>query len=179
MLSSFSNRIFPSDWNCKKCNYRIFNSKDRCTKCNLDRHGNSVRKNDDWNCKGCNFLIYGSKKMCLKCGLNRDGVYVNKKFNDWNCPNLCNFLVFANKNKCFKCNIFKPINKEEKEENKEDEDENKLCVVCMSNSKNSVFIHGDEAHQCCCYECGKMIFESTKKCPMCRKTIESIVKTFI
>lgn len=56
------------------------------------------------------------------------------------------------------------------EEMKEEEN---LCVVCMDSERNSVLL--ECGHICVCYNCAKMLHQ----CPMCRKTIARIVKTYV
>jgi hypothetical protein len=166
-----------SDWNCKGCNFLIYGSKDRCFKCNLDRNGDKVvqKRAGDWNCKGCGFLLYASKASCFKCKLNRKGdKVVQKRAGDWNCKG-CGFLLYASKTSCFKCNLDKEGRSVKDFDNMKDDD---LCIVCFSNPKNSVFIHGDEAHQSCCYACANQIKNKDNKCPLCRKTIDSVIKVF-
>lgn len=49
----------------------------------------------------------------------------------------------------------------------------KHCIVCTENDKDMVFIPC--GHLCCCSECAQPI----ELCPICRKTIQQKVKTFI
>jgi hypothetical protein len=48
------------------------------------------------------------------------------------------------------------------------------CIICMSNEKNTVF--ATCGHYVCCEECSDVIYKTTRKCPMCRNKIESVVK---
>ena len=45
----------------------------------------------------------------------------------------------------------------------------KLCVICLDQPKQAVFVPC--AHKCCCKVCGEKIFETHKKCPVCKKEI--------
>lgn len=52
------------------------------------------------------------------------------------------------------------------------------CSICCDKKVDSSFIHGQTEHHICCYYCSKIIFKKYKRCPVCRKLIEKIVKTF-
>jgi len=63
----------------------------------------------------------------------------------------------------------------------EDEEvkEYELCVVCKEQKPNTVFVHeGKKGHYVCCYECAKRIDKRKMKCPVCRSTIENIIRIF-
>lgn len=47
------------------------------------------------------------------------------------------------------------------------------CVVCLECSPTIIF--APCGHFCSCDECAKSIFNTTKKCPMCRATINQLV----
>jgi Zinc finger, C3HC4 type (RING finger) len=46
------------------------------------------------------------------------------------------------------------------------------CIICMSNEKSVVF--APCGHYICCEECSNSL--ATKKCPICRNKIHSVVK---
>lgn len=50
------------------------------------------------------------------------------------------------------------------------------CVICLEASRNASLIHGETAHLCCCLDCAKVL--KGKPCPMCRETVETVLKTF-
>jgi hypothetical protein len=54
--------------------------------------------------------------------------------------------------------------------------EESACLICMSNIKNALLVHGDEGHLFCCMQCAAIL--RGKPCPMCRKLVESIVRVF-
>ena len=56
--------------------------------------------------------------------------------------------------------------KNEKEEN--------LCVICLTNTINTVFYTC--GHMCCCLQCSEII--QRDKCPICRLEITDVIKTF-
>ena len=53
------------------------------------------------------------------------------------------------------------------------------CTICTVNECNGTLIHGNTSHSITCYPCAKGIIKSTRKCPICRKKLDKIVKTFI
>ena len=59
---------------------------------------------------------------------------------------------------------------------KNNDDTKDLCQICLSNTKNGGFIHGNSCHYYGCYICCKTIFEQSGKCPFCNRIIEKIVK---
>lgn len=50
----------------------------------------------------------------------------------------------------------------------------KLCVICMSNLRCSLFLPC--AHKVCCETCGLNVFKSTAICPICKSHIENYIK---
>ena len=53
-----------------------------------------------------------------------------------------------------------------------------LCIVCLTNPKNATLVHDDETgHLCVCLTCGKSLKATGHRCPMCRKSIEAVIKT--
>jgi hypothetical protein len=48
------------------------------------------------------------------------------------------------------------------------------CIICMSSNKEIVFAKC--GHYTCCEQCSITIFNTTKKCPICRSKIDSVVK---
>lgn len=48
------------------------------------------------------------------------------------------------------------------------------CTICMNANKEIVFAKC--GHYICCEECSLTIFQTTKKCPVCRTKIDEIVK---
>jgi hypothetical protein len=132
--------------------------------------------NEEWNCKGCGFLIFRSKDKCNKCNLGRNGnkVIPTRRVGDWICKG-CNNLIFAKKNKCFKCNIDKLGNIGIDGNIAKDDNE---CIICYDNPKNTMFIHGLNAHQICCFNCATKISKTSNKCPLCQQTITQIIRVY-
>ncbi len=159
------------DWNCPQCNGLIFARNNHCRKCNVDKTGNPVsnKRAGDWNCPQCNGLIFARNNHCRKCNVDKTGNPVsNKRAGDWNCPN-CAVMIFASKDRCFKCNFQKADLYLTTDT---------LCVICQDRPRSATFIHDDDAHFVTCYPCGLQIFESTRECPLCRKSITHVIKTY-
>lgn len=72
-------------------------------------------------------------------------------------------------------------NRETVEENEEDE---RQCVVCRSNSVNAAIVHNGNdneilsAHYSCCVDCAAILCERGDGCPICRRSIESVIRIF-
>ena len=175
-------RLRSPDWTCKECNGKIFGSKFQCNKCNIDKNGNKVAKTKqgkpgDWTCKGCNGLIFASKSKCFKCNMDKNGKVTQvKKEGDWNCKG-CNDLMFAKRIKCSKCNLNK-LGDIVEGKNTDNISDDKLCIICCTQEKNTLFAHGNTYHMCACYSCAMALKSKSNKCPICMQKIDSVVKGF-
>lgn len=56
--------------------------------------------------------------------------------------------------------------------------EKTLCAVCMCETADATFVHGDSGHQACCYECAIAVKASSGKCPICAQVIEAVIRHF-
>ncbi|XP_018327503.1 uncharacterized protein LOC108738540 [Agrilus planipennis] len=54
-----------------------------------------------------------------------------------------------------------------------------LCIVCNSQPKNSIFLHGKTGHMCCCYRCAVRTWHACKSCPICKMKVQNVVKVFV
>ncbi|XP_030751667.1 E3 ubiquitin-protein ligase Mdm2-like isoform X2 [Sitophilus oryzae] len=59
-----------------------------------------------------------------------------------------------------------------------DRSEAELCMFCNSAPKDSIFLHTNIAHRCCCYDCAKKTMKSIKRCPICNRSVNKVVKIF-
>ncbi|XP_050314023.1 E3 ubiquitin-protein ligase Mdm2-like [Anthonomus grandis grandis] len=59
-----------------------------------------------------------------------------------------------------------------------DKSDSDLCIFCNSAPKNSIFLHTNIAHCCCCYPCAKKTLRSIKKCPICNGSVNKVVRIF-
>lgn len=55
-------------------------------------------------------------------------------------------------------------------------DESSLCLFCVTRKKNAALVHGRIGHQVCCYPCAKKLWRKKAECPVCRRTVERIIK---
>ncbi|KEG10778.1 zinc finger family protein [Trypanosoma grayi] len=58
--------------------------------------------------------------------------------------------------------------------NAESEDDAGLCVVCLTNAKDTTLLPC--RHMCLCYECASVLrFQQSNRCPICRASIERVM----
>jgi len=68
--------------------------------------------------------------------------------------------------------------RKQSEKNYSSNSEQELCIMCNSNPKNGVFLHGTKGHMCCCYKCALKSWKSTKRCPVCNCKVKNVIKVF-
>ncbi len=56
------------------------------------------------------------------------------------------------------------------------QNDDRTCRICFSANRNVLMLPCK--HLCCCAACALQLVNSTKKCPMCRATIESTLHVF-
>ncbi|CAH0587171.1 unnamed protein product [Chrysodeixis includens] len=54
-----------------------------------------------------------------------------------------------------------------------------LCVICISEPKSGVFVHGRIAHICCCYKCAVKVWAKAKRCPVCNCKVSNVLKAVV
>lgn len=54
---------------------------------------------------------------------------------------------------------------------------NTQCIICLEKPKTTVLMPCK--HQCCCANCSKEVFNTSKMCPFCRTQITEIINVFI
>eukprot|EP00762_Andalucia_godoyi_P004725 ANDGO_03667.mRNA.1 putative E3 ubiquitin-protein ligase LOG2 len=60
-----------------------------------------------------------------------------------------------------------------KQESTGDDDESSMCVICMSEKRDTAVLPC--RHMCLCSDCAKVLRLQTNKCPICRSTIDSLL----
>jgi len=60
--------------------------------------------------------------------------------------------------------------------NDDSDQQAKECVICFANPKNCCF--NPCGHLCCCYDCGVKQALSKRSCPICRMTIQQVIKVY-
>ncbi len=58
------------------------------------------------------------------------------------------------------------------------EDTTPKCIICLINPINAGFLHGKTTHIVTCYTCAKKTKSRNPECPICRRKIDKIIKTF-
>ena len=58
------------------------------------------------------------------------------------------------------------------------QDELQLCVVCMEQPRNATIVHGETGHICCCVECATQTRLRSGQCPICRLTIDAVIRNY-
>lgn len=67
----------------------------------------------------------------------------------------------------------------EKEVSDKFEKDDNMCIICVSEPKSGVFVHGRIAHICCCYKCAVKVWSKAKRCPVCNCRVSNVLKAVI
>lgn len=51
------------------------------------------------------------------------------------------------------------------------------CGCCLERPVDSIFLHGEIAHQIYCYKCSQRVWKERKRCPCCNRTCK-VVKVY-
>lgn len=62
---------------------------------------------------------------------------------------------------------------------KEKLESSNLCVICITEPKSGVFVHGRIAHICCCYKCAVKVWAKAKRCPICNCKVSNVLKAVV
>ena len=54
----------------------------------------------------------------------------------------------------------------------------KSCVVCWEKQCNATIVHGETGHGCCCIDCAKELKRRNQPCPVCRESIDLVIRQF-
>lgn len=83
---------------------------------------------------------------------------------------MCNDVQFATRVTCRKCNASKPVADEEADDN--------ACLICMERVRNAALVHGEDMHSVTCLECATALVQAKGECPLCRRIVERVLKTY-
>lgn len=61
---------------------------------------------------------------------------------------------------------------------KQDDISSDLCMFCNNAPKDSIFIHTNMAHNCCCYKCAIKTLNTIKRCPICNMSVSKVLKMY-
>ena len=53
------------------------------------------------------------------------------------------------------------------------------CVICMDRPKAATLVHGGTGHMCACLPCARTLHRMGQPCPICRKSIDAVIKQFL
>ncbi len=121
--------------------------------------------------------------VAIKCNIGRNGQQIQQgeqrrgQQRDWNCPG-CGFLIFGRKDRCNKCNIGRNGKQIQGVRQQSTTTTDEICIICATNKINTLFIHDNDSHMVCCFDCAYYIYNSTHECPLCKKNIERLIKVF-
>lgn len=65
------------------------------------------------------------------------------------------------------------------EQYKEEERLNNLCIICVTEPKDSAFVHTRSLHICCCYKCAIKVWNKKKRCPICNCKVKNVLKCYV
>lgn len=54
-----------------------------------------------------------------------------------------------------------------------------MCMMCLVEPKNGVFVHNRFLHSCCCYKCAMKFWAKLKRCPICNCRVKNVMKLFV
>jgi hypothetical protein len=172
------NRDAPQ-WECSDCGWENNIKKRECRNatCNAWRpKALAPKRKGDWEC--CGEVQFASRKKCRKCNKEKSGGTVEAnsssppavvpfRHGDWLCSQ-CQDHQFASRTQCRKCGTSRPVRETA------DGEEINPCIICYERERNVAFLHGNEGHFICCYECA----QDCQTCPMCRGRVEKIIKIY-
>ncbi|XP_053249213.1 protein Mdm4 isoform X1 [Podarcis raffonei] len=55
----------------------------------------------------------------------------------------------------------------------------KPCILCQKRPRNGNIVHGRTAHLVACFTCAKMLKKGQSPCPVCKRQIQMVIRTFI
>lgn len=54
-----------------------------------------------------------------------------------------------------------------------------MCVTCLENPRNGIFVHRKIGHICCCYKCALKVWKETGRCPVCNCKVNTVLKAIV
>ena len=54
-----------------------------------------------------------------------------------------------------------------------------MCVTCLVNPKNGIFVHRKIGHICCCYKCALKVWKEAGRCPVCNCKVNTVLKAIV
>ena len=163
-------------------------------------------KSDDHNASGADFVNVlssgahnshigiASQLFKLERTNHHDGTDSKDKFSGKDCKETvdssldldstsASLLTHSQSEKCTTTSRSAKDDNEERRDTLNTADQSKsqtdVCIICLSQPRNASFVHGHTGHQVCCIECADKMKATKKRCPVCRKKIQLVVKNFL
>ncbi|XP_057308472.1 E3 ubiquitin-protein ligase Mdm2-like [Hydractinia symbiolongicarpus] len=57
-------------------------------------------------------------------------------------------------------------------------DESEKCIICYSQRKEATIVHGNTGQFCCCLSCASILKSGGDKCPICRASIDLVIRQY-
>jgi hypothetical protein len=54
-----------------------------------------------------------------------------------------------------------------------------MCVTCLENPRNGIFVHSKIGHICCCYKCALKVWKEAGRCPVCNCKVNTVLKAIV
>lgn len=157
----YSNR---RDWSCRHCNRNNWGRNGHCFNC---RSRKPVRLlQGDWYCADCGEFQFANRTQCRRCGCG------HREPSTTEIDDLATrFERFAERlHETLGVNINSTITTDDTVADNQEE----ACVICLTNKRSITLVHGDTGHFVVCKQCSLRI----DKCPVCRKHINSKIRSF-
>jgi len=136
-----------------------------------------INLNKSWECKGENYggcQYREGEKLCFRCD--------RCDFNlCWSC------IEYIEKRKYLQTKLEMPNDTNTNTDTNMNTDtdintdtDDKTCVICLDRPRTSILIHirTGAGHNICCEECANELVKKKQPCPICRESIDHVVKLF-
>lgn len=74
--------------------------------------------------------------------------------------------------------FFDMLSKSLEGEDEERRESQMNCIICFSDVRSALLLHGETGHICCCMECADTLRRTNGVCPICRSPIERVVQFY-
>ena len=153
MSYALTNPYLENYWNCISCNYHNKGTRTHCNRCRVAKQ---IRNPGDWNCLACDQLLPLSRDRCDDCGITKNGLPIPQQNES-------------------QTSSSSTVENTSAENTSAENTTAELCSICLTNPKNSIFLHGDTAHQAACYTCAR---QCNNRCPLCRQNVDKVIKLY-
>lgn len=74
--------------------------------------------------------------------------------------------------------FFDMLSKSMEGEDEERRESQMNCIICYSDVRSALLLHGETGHICCCMDCAETLRRTNGVCPICRTPIERVVQFY-